>query len=130
MTDLSQPRAAFEVLANRLNDAGVPVESVSGNVGAVVVAYAPFATAAQKTQGAAIVAAFDWTLSAEKAAEAAATGNDLPLRQQAEAALVDLRIYRDRATTTTAQDKAFMKLAARVLIGLIRLVLKKLDGAA
>lgn len=65
-----------------------------------------------------------------KQAEATATGNDLTLRQQAEAALVDLRIYRDRATTTTAQDKAAIKLLVRVAIGLIRLVLKRLDGAS
>jgi len=56
--------------------------------------------------------------------------NETTVGQQAEAALAELRIYRDRTTTTTAQDKAFMKLAARVLIGLIRLVLRRLDGTA
>ena len=63
MNVLNQPRVAFDILAAKLNDAGVPVESVSGNVGAVEVAYAPFATQAQRDQGAAIVAAFDWTLA-------------------------------------------------------------------
>ena len=64
----------------------------------------------------------------ESQAEAVITGNDLTLRQQAEAALVDLRTYRDRATTTTAQDKAAIKLLVRVAIGLIRLILRKLDA--
>jgi hypothetical protein len=128
LTDLASPRAPFEILAQRLNDAGIPVEAVSGNVGAAEVTYAPFATQAQRDQGAAIVLAFDWTLAVERQAETAAAGNDLTIRQQAEAALVDLRIYRDRTTTTTAQDKAFLKLVARVLIALVRIALRKLDG--
>ena len=67
---------------------------------------------------------------ANRQAEATATGNDLTLRQQADAALDDLRAYRDAATTTVAQDKAAIKLLVRVAIWLIRLVLRKLDGSA
>ena len=67
--------------------------------------------------------------AAEIQAAQAATGNDLTLRQQAEAALVDLRAYRDAPTTTNAQDKAAIKLLVRVAIGLIRLALRKLDAA-
>lgn len=78
-------------------------------------------------------AAWPQVLAAEAAAATAAQSaatNEGTIRQQAEAALADLRTYRDRATTTTAQDKAAIKLLVRVAIGLIRLVLRRLDGAA
>jgi len=66
---------------------------------------------------------------ADAQAAQTATGNDLTLRQQAEAALVDLRAFRDRTSTTlsTAQNIAILKLLCRVAIGLIRLALRKLD---
>lgn len=122
---------AIAILDEKLKAAGIPFDGISGGPGSVRVDYQPEATPAQRTQGAAIIAAFDWTLAAERAAETAATGNDLTLRQQAESALVDLRAFRDRTSTTlsTAQNIAILKLLCRVAIGLIRLVLKRLDGA-
>ena len=128
MTDLTQPRAAFDILANRLNDAGIPVESVSGNVGAVEVTYAPFATQAQRDQGAAIVAAFDWALTAERAAEAAANTNGRTLEDQAIAALAANKVFYQRTSSTTAQVLAQVKALSRQNNALIRLLLRRLDG--
>jgi hypothetical protein len=54
--------------------------------------------------------------------------NESTLRQQADAALVDLRAYRDLASPTNAQTVAAVKLLCRVCIGLIRLALRKLDS--
>ena len=50
------------------------------------------------------------------------------IRQQAEAALVDLRAFRDLASPTNAQVLAAVKLNTRVNIGVIRLLLAKLDA--
>lgn len=47
-------------LDQALRAAGVPIDGVSGAQGSVRVDYQAAATTAQKTQGAAIVSAFDW----------------------------------------------------------------------
>lgn len=63
---------------------------------------------------------------------AASENSEITKRQQicnnAEQALVDLRAYRDLASPTNAQTVAVVKLLCRVCIGLIRLVLRKLDS--
>jgi len=56
--------------------------------------------------------------------------NETTLRQQADAALTDLRAYRDLASPTNAQTVQAVKLLCRVCIGLIRLLLRKIDGTA
>lgn len=55
--------------------------------------------------------------------------NTEAIRTQGEAALADLRAYRDLASPTSAQTLAVVKLMCRVCIGMIRLQLGKLDGA-
>lgn len=55
-------------------------------------------------------------------------GNDASLRQQADTALATLRLYRDKASPTAADDKAILKVLVRAVIALVRLVLQKLDG--
>ena len=63
-----------------------------------------------------------------KAAESSSKTNYKALQQQADAALSDLRAYRDTAAPTNAQTIAIVKVLCRVAIGLIRLNLSKLDG--
>jgi len=57
-------------LVYTLASAGVPVDRVTGEGPAVVVSYQAWATQAQQTAGAAIVAAFDWSDAAQQAWEA------------------------------------------------------------
>lgn len=71
-------------------------------------------------------AAADAQANAQAATE---SGNDLTLRQQADAALANLRAYRDLAGPTNVETVQAVKLLCRVAIGLIRLVLRKLDSA-
>jgi len=54
--------------------------------------------------------------------------NARTLADQADAALTALRTYRDIASPTNAQTTAQVKLQARVLIGIIRLLRQKFDG--
>jgi hypothetical protein len=149
LTDLASPRAPFEILAQRLNDAGIPVEAVSGNVSAAVVTYAAHATQAQRDEGDAMVAAFDWTLAAEKQAEATAATNErtigdallaaLQSNQQAIATLTTWRTTGAGAGTanlTAAQSSLALRQMAdnqiaqlRQLNGLIRLVKRNLSTA-
>lgn len=51
-------------LHSTLAAAGIPIVGVSGAQGSVIVSYRPEATTLQQTQGAAIVAAFDWSSAA------------------------------------------------------------------
>lgn len=78
-------------------------------------------------------------LAAEQAVaavEAQKDATDATLRQQADAALVDLRTERDRSYTGLSAAAAValivpaLKLVIRVQIGLIRLLLRKLDGTS
>lgn len=55
-------------------------------------------------------------------------GNAATLRDRADAALANLRAYRDLASPTGAQTVAAVKLLCRVAIVLIRLQLRKLDA--
>ncbi len=48
-----------------LRAAGIPIDGVSGSEGSVRVDYQASATAPQRTQGDAIVAAFDWSAAAD-----------------------------------------------------------------
>jgi len=68
------------------------------------------------------------------AAVAAEAANDLTLRQQADAALANLRTERDRSysgLTTAASIAALVsavKLLCRVQIGVIRLLIRRVEG--
>ena len=118
-------QAACDILAARLNDAGIPMLYV---MGPSAIEYDARATAAQKTQGAAIVTAFDWTLAAERAAEATASTNGRTLEDQAIAALAANKVFYQRASSTTAQVLAQVKALSRQNNALIRLLLRRLDG--
>ena len=113
------------VLAERLIAAGIPLDGINSDR---VVAYSAEATQAQRDQGAAIVAAFDWTLTAEKQAEATATTNERTISQQVEAALANNATFLGLASPTTAQNAAQIKALTRQMNGLIRLVRRKLDA--
>lgn len=63
-----------------------------------------------------------------QAQAAAEVSNESTLNNQAEAALVNLRAYRDLASPTQAQTVAIVKVICRVLIALIRFRLNKLDA--
>lgn len=52
-------------LESALRAVGIPIDGVSGSQGLVRVDYQTSATAQQRTQGAVIVAAFDWAESAQ-----------------------------------------------------------------
>lgn len=67
-------------------------------------------------------------LDAISAVETQRSTTATSIRQQAEAALVDLRAFRDLASPTNAQILAAAKLNTRVNIGVIRLLLSKLDA--
>lgn len=68
-------------------------------------------------------------LDAITTTEQTSRANNATLRDRADQALTDLRAYRDLASPTNAQTLAIVKLLCRVSIGLIRLLLHKLDGA-
>ena len=52
-------------LDSAIRAAGIPIDGVSGSQGSVRVDYQAAATGPQRTQGAAIVAAFDWSAAAD-----------------------------------------------------------------
>lgn len=58
-------RIALGRLASELRAAGIPIDGVSGSQGAIRVDYQPAATGPQRTQGDAIVAAFNWADAAD-----------------------------------------------------------------
>lgn len=58
------------------------------------------------------------------------TENQRTIEEQAAQALTQLRAYLALSSPTAAQRLAFEKLMARVVIGLVRLQLKQLDGTA
>lgn len=71
MTTMPTPDAAT-IAANlaldaQLRAAGIPVNGVIGAGASASIDYKPEATAAQRTQGASILAAFDWSAAAEAA---------------------------------------------------------------
>ena len=66
---------------------------------------------------------------AAAAAELTVTTNTKTMDTQADAALANLRAYRDLAAPTQAQTVAVVKLLCRVAIALIRFRLAKFDGA-
>lgn len=66
---------------------------------------------------------------ASAAAQILAT-NDGTIRQQAQAAMSGLRQVRDAASLDGAQQAAFNRLAARVLILLLRLALGRFEGTS
>lgn len=74
--------------------------------------------------------------AAETQAAATAVQNESTLRQQAEAALAELRVERDRSYAGLSAAAAIalvvpaLKLVIRVQIGVIRLLLRKLDGTS
>lgn len=68
----------------KLRAAGIPIDGVD-STGRVD--YQLSATPAQRDQGASIVAAFDWTLAAELAAEAQVATNELTIGQKLDLAL-------------------------------------------
>jgi hypothetical protein len=143
---------SLERLGQLLWEAGIPIRYIEGDVSAPIVVYVTegpaAATPAQMQQGAAIVAAFPQTLANEAAAAAAAVANESTLRQQAEQALASNKTRRDQlvawrttgpgaGTTnlTAAQSSLAMRTMAdnqaamlQQLNGIIRLVLRKLDG--
>jgi hypothetical protein len=57
--------SALPRLDAAIRAAGIPIDGVSGSQGSTRVDYQASATAAQRTQGAAIVAAFDWSAAAD-----------------------------------------------------------------
>ena len=58
----------------------------------------------------------------------AASSNPHTIRDNLDAAVTNLRAYRDLASPTNAQTIAVVKLLCRVAIGLIRLTLNKFDS--
>ena len=65
---------------------------------------------------------------AAQAQAAALVSNAATLEAQADAALNGLRTYRDNPSPTAAQTAAQVKLQAKVLIGIIRLLRQRLDA--
>jgi hypothetical protein len=89
--------------------AGIPLDGVSGGPppAPVRVDYAASATQAQRAQGAALVAGFDWSQAAQDAWEDAQEADLTALRNQTAQALADIGAYLAiAATATTAQVRA------------------------
>jgi hypothetical protein len=84
--------------------AGIPIDGVSGSLGSVRVDYQAAATPAQITQGAAIVAAFDWS-----------AGADATWQAQQENAVAAANLDRGAAQAGAASDRVVYALAMMVL---------------
>lgn len=109
-----------------LAGAGVPVDRVTIHGGAADVTYMPWATQAQRDQGAAILSAFDWSASAQQAWEDAQQPERADLRDAAAQAVEDIDAYLLIAdSATTAQVRQAVKRLAqnqrRVILRLVQL---------
>lgn len=91
--------------------------------------YRAIASAADAQPGETVVAEVPQSLIDSMAAtEAMQEARGRSLRAKADAALADMRAYRNLATPTNAQTVAAVKLLCAVCIGLTRLALLKLDA--
>lgn len=109
-------------LDSELRAAGVPIDGVSGGPppAPVRVDYRPGATAAQRDQGAQIVAAFDWSDTAQRAWEDARRPERKDLRDAAAQAVSDIDAYLAVTAPTNAQNLAQVRLLSRCVKQLIR----------
>ncbi len=109
-----------------LAGAGVPVDTVTLTSTSAIVTYMPWATQAQQNQGAAIVAAFDWSEEAQQVWDDKQQPDKAGLRDNAEEAIFRIDSYLSTADTATTaqmrqQVKALSQIQRRVILRLLQL---------
>lgn len=129
--DIGTRRMGLDLLFKRLADATVPVDNFEGDVPEITLVYAEQATQAERDRGAAILSAFDWTLTAEKAAAESATTNERTIEGQIDGALAaNAKIISDGNTWLAGVGAGTANLTAAQLSSAVRMIVRAQVDAA